>query len=137
VPCERRAQGANGRVTHTNPKRIFVVEDDEDVRGSTRLFLEALGYEVLEFATAEALLAADCASLADCLVMDYQLPGMSGLDLLVALRACGCIAPAIFVSANGFHLQSRAAQLGVMAVLRKPLAADALSQWLEQIFPES
>jgi CheY-like chemotaxis protein len=68
--------------------------------------------------------------------MDYQLPGLSGLDLLDRLRARGFRAPAIIVSANGFHLQSRAAQLGVVAVLRKPLAADALCQWLEQIFSE-
>jgi two-component system response regulator FixJ len=121
-------------VTATNPRRIFVIEDDGEVRSSTRLFLEALGYEVQEFASAEALLADGNTALADCLVMDYQLPGLSGIDLLEALRARGCAAPAIFVSGNGFHLQSRAARLGVVAVLRKPLAADALSQWLEQIF---
>jgi two-component system response regulator FixJ len=124
-------------VTDTQPKRIFVIEDDAEVRSSTRLFLETLGYAVTEFDCAEALLAGDEARLADCLVMDYQLPGLSGLDLLEALRARGCTAPAIFVSANGFRLQSRTAQLGVVAVLRKPLAADALSQWLEQIFPAS
>jgi two-component system response regulator FixJ len=121
-------------VTDTQPRRIFVIEDDADVRGSTRLFLEALGYAVTEFESAEALLASNEAGLVDCLVMDYQLPGLSGLDLLEALRANGCKAPAIFVSGNGFRLQARSAELGVVAVLRKPLAADALSQWLEEIF---
>ncbi len=65
---------------------------------------------------------------------DYQLPGISGLDLLEVLRARAVTAPAIIVSANGFRLQSRAVELGIVAVLRKPLAADALSQWLEQLF---
>jgi FixJ family two-component response regulator len=124
-------------VTDTQPKRIFVIEDDAEVRSSTRLFLETLGYAVAEFDCAEALLAGDEASLADCLVMDYQLPGLSGLDLLEILRARGCTAPAILVSGDGFRMQARTARLGVVAVLRKPLAADALSQWLEQIFPAS
>jgi FixJ family two-component response regulator len=120
-------------VTQDTPRRIFVIDDDPEVRSSTRLFLETLGYAVLVFASAEALLAADNAGLADCLVMDYQLSGITGLDLLQALRGRGCEAPAIFVSATGFHLP-RATQLGIVAVLRKPLAADALSQWLEQLF---
>lgn len=121
----------------TQPRRIFVIEDDGEVRSSTRLFLEALGYAVVEFDSAETLLAAPDAGEADCLVLDYQLPGLSGLDLLEILRARAIRAPAIIVSGNGFRMQSRAAELGVMAVLRKPLAADALSQWLEEIFRNS
>ena len=118
----------------TQPRRIFVIEDDGEVRSSTRLFLEALGYAVVEFESAEALLTATDTGGADCLVLDYQLPGLSGLELLDALRARAIRAPAIIVSGNGFRMQGRAAELGVVAVLRKPLAADALSQWLEEIF---
>jgi FixJ family two-component response regulator len=121
-------------VNPTQPRRIFVIEDDGEVRSSTRLFLEALGYAVVEFESAEALLTATDTGGADCLVLDYQLPGLSGLDLLDALRARAIRAPAIIVSGNGFRMQGRAAELGVVAVLRKPLAADALSQWLEEIF---
>jgi two-component system response regulator FixJ len=113
---------------------IFVVEDDEAVRASTRVLLEASGYAARDFASAEDLLAAGNIHEAGCIILDYNLSGMSGMDMIEILRAQNVQIPAIIVSSNGKQLIARAAKAGVAAVLRKPMAADALTQWLEQIF---
>ena len=113
---------------------VFVVEDDEEVRVSTRTLLEASGYAVREFASGEELIAAGDADTAGCIVLDQNLSGMSGLDLIRQLRAQGVLVPAIMVSSNGRQLIAAANRAGIAAVLRKPISAEALEQWLEQIF---
>jgi len=115
-------------------KLIFVVEDDDAVRNSTGTLLEALGYTARVFPTAELLLSQADGQSCDCLVLDHHLPGISGLDLLEALRANGVTTPAIMITGNGPHLEERAARAGALATLRKPLSADLLSQWLEKVF---
>ena len=113
---------------------VFVVEDDEEVRVSTRTLLEASGYSVREFASGEEVIAAGDAGTAGCIVLDQNLSGMSGLDLIRQLRAQGVLVPAIMVSSNGRQLIAAANRAGIAAVLRKPISAEALEQWLEQIF---
>jgi two-component system CheB/CheR fusion protein len=133
VPALACAAKDAGTGVKTGESRcIFVIEDDGDVRCSTRLLLETLGYAVQEFASAEALLAAGDLGQADCLVLDQELPGMSGLALLQLLRARGDHVPVIIVSASALRMRAGLARLGIAAILRKPLAAEALSQWLEQ-----
>ena len=61
---------------------------------------------------------------------------MSGLDLVAKLRALGIATPVIIISGEARPILDRAAKEGVHAVLRKPLAADALLRWLAQIFFE-
>ena len=114
-------------------RKIFVIEDDEAVRSSTRTLLEARGFLVHDFADAESFLAATDGRDADCIVLDHSLTGMSGLDLIGLLRSQGVETPVVMVSGNGKSLLARAAREGVHAVLRKPLAADALLNWLDQI----
>jgi FixJ family two-component response regulator len=116
---------------------VFVVEDDEEVRVSTRALLEASGYAVREFASAEDVIASGDMAAAGCIVLDQTLPGISGLDLIRRLRADGVQTPAIMVSGNGKQLLQAAAKAGVAAVLRKPLSAEALEEWLEEIFSET
>lgn len=117
-------------------KLICVVEDDEAVRNSTGMLLEALGYRSIGFESAESFLAAGKVD-ADCLILDHRLHALSGMELLELLRARGYKTPAIIVSDASNHMAARAARAGVIAMLRKPLAADALAQWLEEIFKDS
>ena len=79
-------------------RQIFVVEDDEAVRASTRALLEAQGFLVRDFVNAEAFLLATDGRDGDCIVLDHNLLGMSGLDLIALLRARGVTTPAIIVS---------------------------------------
>ena len=69
--------------------RIYVVEDDEAVRASTRTLLEARGFLVRDFADAESFLAVTDGSDADCIVLDHNLTGMSGLDLIRFVEVAG------------------------------------------------
>src|SRR5579871_5580970 len=111
-------------------KLIYVVEDDEAVRGSTCLLLEVLGFTVRDFASAEDFLAATDGREAACLILDFHLPGITGLSLLEMLRAKGVETPAIVISADGNRVAKRAARAGAAAVLQKPLAGEALTQRL-------
>jgi two-component system response regulator FixJ len=113
---------------------IFIVEDDEAVRASMRVLLEASGYAVQDFASAEDLLAAGTVHQAGCIILDYSLSGMSGMDMIEILRAQNVQIPALMVSSNGRQLIARAAKAGIAAMLRKPMAADAMIQCLEKIF---
>ncbi|HUE64128.1 MAG TPA: response regulator [Rhizomicrobium sp.] len=113
---------------------VFVVEDDQEVRISTRTLLEASGYSVREFASGEDVIAAGDAAAAGCIVLDQDLSGISGLELIRQLRADGVQTPAIMVSGNGRKLVAAATNAGIDAVLHKPISAAALEQWLEQIF---
>jgi len=115
---------------------VFVVDDDDGVRQSTQALLEASGYSVRTFANAEDLLAAGTAGEAGCIVLDQHLSGMTGIELIETLRAQGLQMPAIMVTSNGTKLGVRAAHAGVTAVLRKPLAADGLEEWLNRLMPK-
>jgi FixJ family two-component response regulator len=113
---------------------VFIVEDDEGVRGSLRALLEASSYAVKDYASAEQLLSTANIREAGCIVLDHNLPGMTGLELIEVMRVQGVHTPAIIVSGSRQDLIARAARAGVAAVLRKPMAAEALMVWLDEIF---
>jgi FixJ family two-component response regulator len=119
---------------NAEPRLVFVVEDDDEVRGSLRALLEASDYTVRDFDRAEQLLAAANFREARCIVLDHNLPGMTGMALIEVMRAQGVHTPAIIVSGHGKDLTAQAARMGVTAVLRKPMSAEALMQWLDKVF---
>ena len=103
---------------------VCVVEDDADVRASARLLLESTGYRVADFANAEAFLRAPDGREADCLVLDLNMGGMTGLELLEHLRSTGVHTPAIMVTASDSNLDKHRVSAKLSAVLRKPSAAS-------------
>ena len=109
---------------------VCVVEDDADVRASAKLLLETTGYRVADFANAEAFLRATDGRDAACLVLDLQMGGMTGLELLESLRSAGVQTPAIIVTASTGNLEARCARAGTLAVLRKPPAASDMLGWV-------
>lgn len=109
---------------------IYVVEDDDAVRASTRLLLETMGYAVRDYASGDAVLADPAATAADCFLMDYQLGGMTGLDLLERLRDRGIQTPVLLVTANANHSEERGRRAGVLAVLQKPVPVADLLAWI-------
>ena len=60
---------------------IYVVDDDYDVLGSLRFLLETDGFDVRTFRNGAALLNAVRSTGADCLVIDYKMADMNGIDL--------------------------------------------------------
>ena len=120
-------------VSAEKARRICVVEDDDAVRASARLLLEAFGYVVRDYASAEALLAdAAATDSACCFLLDFHLGGMTGLELLERLRARGVQTPAIILTANASHLNERYRRAKVLTVLRKPAPVAYLLAWIEK-----
>ena len=79
---------------------IAVVEDDRAVLNSLEFALEAEGYVVLAFGKAtDAKDSLDVLN-ADCLVVDYAMPDLSGVELLKELRDRGLSCPAIVIASN-------------------------------------
>jgi len=111
---------------------VCVVDDDDDVRNSLRALLESSGFAVETFSSAAQFLESASGSRAACLLLDLQMPVMSGLELLELLRARAIWTPAIFLTANGFKLERRIANTQALAVLRKPVDDEELLRWLEK-----
>jgi DNA-binding NtrC family response regulator len=106
--------------------RVLLVEDEDKLRRVTGLHLRSIGYEVEEAADAES--AMKLASQADLIVTDLKLPGMSGLDLLAALRAQNCTVPVIVVTAYGSVGNAvEAMKAGAVDYLPKPYSLDHLT----------
>jgi DNA-binding response OmpR family regulator len=117
---------------------ILVVEDNRDVRAFVTSALEAAGYTVVEAVTGwQALRAAESAP-PDALLLDWQLPDITGLDVLRALRAGGCMSPAILMTGYGSEeLAMIALRLGARDYLIKPFSPDELFKAIETALAES
>ena len=116
---------------HTAPT-IFVIDDDEVVRESLRVFLEASHYDVEDFCSGEALLARVDGRSADCLLLDICMPRMSGIEALQVLRRKGYSAPVILMTgaaSRSTHAQARG--MGVR-LLEKPIQPAVLVTAIEQ-----
>ena len=115
---------------------ILLVEDDRLIRLALSHELRKSGYEVLAAETAEgvlALLLADPARV-DAVLSDFQLPGLSGLDLLDELHARGVSVPVLLMSAHPDELL-RALQRGHQEVpwLAKPFGENELTTRLARL----
>ena len=106
---------------------VFVVDDDEAVRDSLAALLESVGVEAATFASGREFLAAHDGRRPGCLVLDLDLPDMTGLDLLAALAAGGARLPAILITGRrASALRARADGAAVIALLEKPFPERAL-----------
>jgi FixJ family two-component response regulator len=104
-----------------------VVDDDESVRESLPHLLKRFGFAVQAFSSAEEYLASDLVSKSKCLVVDINMPGMSGPDLLEELRRLGWETPVIFITAQRDEtIRSQVLEQGAIACLFKPFSGAAL-----------
>jgi FixJ family two-component response regulator len=111
---------------------IFIVDDDLSVRRSLARLLMSAGYDVVACATAEEFLALDVARPA-CLVTDVRMPGMTGLDLLEALRSSGRDLPIILSSGDADAASAaQASARGAFRFVSKPFEPDELLGALEE-----
>lgn len=106
---------------------VAIVEDNPSMLRSIQRLLNAEGFSVEGFSSAEAFLESESARRAVCVVLDIHLPGMSGLELRRRLAAGGSRVPIIFITAiSDEALKSTATQLGCVAYFNKPFAPEAL-----------
>jgi two-component system response regulator FixJ len=81
-------------------KSIFVVDDDEFVRGALKTLLRSAGYDVQTFESAEAFLAHAAEDRTGVLILDVRMPGMSGLELQKRIADTGRELSIIFITAH-------------------------------------
>ncbi len=116
---------------HTAPT-IFVIDDDEVVRESLRVFLEASHYDVEDFCSGEALLARLDGRSADCVLLDISMPRMSGIEALQVLRRRGYTAPVILMTGAASRATRVQAQRMGVRLLEKPIPPPMLVTAIEQ-----
>lgn len=101
---------------------VFVVDDDEAVRESTRALLESYGMTVHDFASAGEFLRANPKPACGCLLLDIHMPGMSGTELMDELRARGATIPVIGITGRyDAALGARVKGAGAIELLLKPV----------------
>jgi FixJ family two-component response regulator len=106
---------------------IAVVDDDEALGSSLVDLMRSIGYRAEPFGTAEALLMSPDRFGLHCVIADINMPGMSGLNLVDALRQQGVLTPVILITAlTDKHLDQEAASKGALCLLRKPFEMSSL-----------
>ena len=107
---------------------IAFVEDDPSFSRAVARFLRVSGHEVRTFGSAEEFLGSPPDSYG-CLIFDYQLPGISGLELFQQLSATGPQPSAIFISAQDEgDIREKVSQIPGCAFLRKPFVITELQE---------
>jgi FixJ family two-component response regulator len=106
---------------------VIVVEDDPDWMALTVEALDGAGYPVERYTTPAGCLARERWPAHGCLLLDCNLPGMSGIELLVELRRRQVALPAVMMTAFGdVPTAVRAMRVGAFDFLEKPVGAEAL-----------
>lgn len=106
---------------------VFIVDDDEVIRTSLSRALTMRGFSVRSYASAEAFLAAYDPDEPGCLVLDYGMPQMTGLELQQRLVDEDKPIPIIFVTGHGGVPESvQAMKLGAIDFLEKPFKQETL-----------
>jgi FixJ family two-component response regulator len=106
---------------------VYVVEDDELVRTALVRLLSLAGHMARGFETGTAFLESDCCHGPGCLLLDFSLPDMSGLQVQETLQARDSHMPIIFMSGYGdVPLTVQAMKRGALDFLTKPVREGAL-----------
>lgn len=107
-------------------KSVFVVDDDDAVRDSLKTLLELQSFNVKTFETCQDFLKSRSDDAA-CLVLDIHLPGMSGFELMEAMKRKERSLPTILITGRcDAAIRDRAKALGVVALLEKPIDFNEL-----------
>jgi DNA-binding response OmpR family regulator len=124
---EAQAQARSNAMTTDRRMRVLIVEDDLAYRIVTALLLERGGYVPTAVPTVARALERLDGEGTDLVLTDLQLPGASGIDLLLTLRERRSATPVIVMTgSNDTDLTDRALELGAKTVIRKPYSTEWL-----------
>src|ERR1043166_7407886 len=112
---------------------VFIVDDDVSMRESLQDLIGSAGLNVRAFGSAHEFLAEPRRDAPGCLVLDVQLPGLSGLDLQRELAKLNIQIPIIFITGHGdIPTSVRAMKAGAIEFLTKPFRDEDLLNAVEQ-----
>ncbi|MEA1648030.1 response regulator transcription factor [Nitrospirillum sp. BR 11164] len=110
-----------------NSPIVYIVDDDEDVRGGVTDLFCSVGLPVKNYASTQAFLADILPDRPSCLILDVRLPGESGLEFQARLNAAGTRLPIIFISGHAdVPMSVQAMKSGAVDFLPKPFREQEL-----------
>jgi FixJ family two-component response regulator len=118
-------------------KYVLILDDDNAVRNSLKFSLEAEGFSVLAYASPNEVL--NEASLPDpsCLIVNYNMPAMNGLEFVARLRDRHLAIPVILATGHlSDNIRRRAAAAGVTTI-EKPFLGNRLLDCVERAFEQA
>ena len=121
IDTRNNSIGEAGTGPPSGKSMIYVVDDDYGVRTSLRFLLETEGFDVRTFRSGTALLGSSTRHRADCLVVDYKMADIDGLELAQRLRRLDVSTPIVLIT--GYpdeNISAKASSAGVRQVLLKP-----------------
>lgn len=122
-------------MTNRSAPKVFVIDDDPEVRWSIQALLKAAGLPSESFGTAEEFLSNEEAEGPGCLVLDVSLPGVDGLELQRKLADAGVHIPIIFITGYGdIPMTVKAIKSGAVEFLTKPFLEQDLLNAIQQAF---
>src|ERR1700746_775260 len=125
-------QGRNGTMNDVGAL-VYVVDDDLSVRNGLENLLRSAGFTVRTYSSAQEFLASSRADLPSCLLLDVQLPGLSGLDLQQELAKGDVQIPIIFITGHGdIPMSVRAMKAGALEFFTKPFKEKDLLEAVQQ-----
>jgi two-component system response regulator HydG len=126
-------QLVNVRTSSSAAPRILIVEDDLEVSRAIAQMVRHLGYESSECNHAEAVLSHIASQAVDLMLVDYRLPELTGLDLILMLRDQRWIGPVIMMTGYA-QTESRICveKLNEFTMLRKPIAVPELAKAIQE-----
>jgi len=120
-------------MTPADAPTVIIVDDDALVRGSIQGMLKSIGLRSEAFATPQEFLQSKRSDGPSCLILDVQLPGLSGLDFQQALADAGFEIPIIFITGHGdIPMSVKAMKSGAVEFLTKPFQDEDLLEAIQQ-----
>jgi FixJ family two-component response regulator len=112
---------------------VAIVDDDPSVREGLGSLIRSAGWGVEAFASAQEFLARPRAETPSCLILDLQLPGLSGLDLQKQMAEAGVEIPIIFLTGHGnIPASVQAMKAGAVEFLTKPFDEQELLRAVQE-----
>ena len=117
---------AQSEIVPSAPPNIIVVDDDPAVLNSLKFSFEVEGFAVRAYPNGTELLIDAIPVGSGCLVIDYRLPGINGLDLLAELRRRQVTLPAVLITTHPSGWVRARAEMAGVCLIEKPLLDGSL-----------
>jgi FixJ family two-component response regulator len=116
-----------------NQPTVYIVDDDNDLRASLECLLRTSGYKTRSFSSAGDFLKVHSAEMSGCVIVDQQMPGLTGVDLLEQIHGAEVDSlPAIFITAYAdVPTAVSAMKSGAIDFLEKPFEREELLSKIE------
>lgn len=118
-------------------QHLVIVDGDLAIRSALTFSLELGGFAVESYSSGEALLQERALPTDTCMIIDYELPGINGLQLLRALRLRHVTSPAILITTNPTRRLRAEAETAGIPIVEKPLLTEDLERSVHRAFEDA